>query len=169
MCIRVLRKEDFWKLDYKKKASKRDRPKPIPTIARRQGINHSGTVKNLEKLYFVMKVSFAFQVIKKSTYVRRHIYKEFSLQCLKDTLKYSTKMMIEGSMSSRFVGRIHNVRTGNASEYCRIIQNKLLSSAGDLFGDQSPMFQGNNDRYYFTNVVQKWLEDNTVDRMIWQG
>ncbi|GFV84556.1 hypothetical protein TNCV_2481701 [Trichonephila clavipes] len=44
-----------------------------------------------------------------SAYVRRRTHEEFSPQCLKPTLKYPTKVMVWGCMSSYGVRRLHIV------------------------------------------------------------
>ncbi|GFS74369.1 hypothetical protein TNCV_969821 [Trichonephila clavipes] len=44
-----------------------------------------------------------------SAYVRRRTHEEFSPQCLKLTVKYPTKVMVWGCMSSHGVGRLHIV------------------------------------------------------------
>ncbi|GFS76568.1 uncharacterized protein TNCV_1621691 [Trichonephila clavipes] len=73
-----------------------------------------------------------------SAYVRRRPHEEFSLQCLKPTVKYPTKVMVWGCMSAHGVERFHIVSgTVKAMDYIEILQNKLLPTARDLFGNQS--------------------------------
>ncbi|GFV31162.1 transposable element Tcb2 transposase [Trichonephila clavipes] len=50
-----------------------------------------------------------------------------------------------------------------------ILQNKLLPTARDLFGNQSWIFQDDNAPCHRAKVVQKWLKDHTVDRKNWPG
>ncbi|GFV94509.1 hypothetical protein TNCV_3048021 [Trichonephila clavipes] len=53
-----------------------------------------------------------------------------SPQCLKPIVKYPTKVMVWGCMSSRGVGRLHIVSgTVKAMDYIEILQNKLLPTA----------------------------------------
>ncbi|GFV98868.1 transposable element Tcb1 transposase [Trichonephila clavipes] len=101
-----------------------------------------------------------------SAYVRRCTHEEFSLQCLKPTVKFPTKVMVWGCMSSHGVGRLHIVKT---MDYIEILQNKLLPTARDLFGNQSWIFQDDNAPCHRAKVVQKWLKDHTVNRMDWPG
>ncbi|GFT01760.1 transposable element Tcb1 transposase [Trichonephila clavipes] len=71
-----------------------------------------------------------------SAYVRRRTHEEFSPQCLKPTVKYPTKVMVWSCMSSHGVGRLHIVSgTVKAMDYIEILQNKLLPTARDLFGN----------------------------------
>ncbi|GFV51823.1 transposable element Tcb1 transposase [Trichonephila clavipes] len=73
-------------------------------------------------------------------------------------------------MSSHGVGRLHIVRgTVKAMDYIEMLQNKLLTTARDLLGNQSWIFQDDNAPCHRAKVVQKWLEDHTVNRMNWLG
>ncbi|GFV39293.1 transposable element Tcb1 transposase [Trichonephila clavipes] len=78
--------------------------------------------------------------------------------------------MVWGCMSSHGVGRLHIVSgTVKAMDYIEILQNKLLPTARDLLGNQSWIFQDGNAPCHRAKVVQKWLEDHTVNRMNWPG
>ncbi|GFW43487.1 uncharacterized protein TNCV_4768401 [Trichonephila clavipes] len=80
-----------------------------------------------------------------SAYVRKHTLEEFIPQCLKPTVKYPTKVMVWGCMSSHGVGRLHIVSgTVKAMDYIEILQNKLLPTARDHFGNQPWIFQDDN-------------------------
>ncbi|GFU87694.1 transposable element Tcb1 transposase [Trichonephila clavipes] len=50
-------------------------------------------------------------------------------------------------------------------DYIEILQNKLLPTARDHFGNQSWIFQDNTAPCHRAKVVQKWLKDHTVNRM----
>ncbi|GFU68442.1 transposable element Tcb1 transposase [Trichonephila clavipes] len=72
--------------------------------------------------------------------------------------------MVWGCMASHGVGRLHIVSgTVKSMDY---IQNKLLPTARNLFGNQSWIFQDDNTPCHRAKVVQKWL---TVNRMNWPG
>ncbi|GFY30956.1 transposable element Tcb1 transposase [Trichonephila clavipes] len=91
-------------------------------------------------------------------------------KCLKPTVKYPTKVMVWGCMSSHGVGKLHIVSgTMKAMDYIEIQQNKLLPTAMDLWGNHSWIFQDDNAPCHRAKVVQKWLEDHTVNRMNWPG
>lgn len=80
------------------------------------------------------------------------------------------KVMIWGCMSSRGVGRLNIVSgTVKARNYIQILQNNSLPTARDLSGDQSWIFQDDNSQCHHAKVVQKWFQDNTVNRMNWPG
>ncbi|GFV78851.1 hypothetical protein TNCV_4079511 [Trichonephila clavipes] len=75
--------------------------------------------------------------------------------------------MVWGCMSSHGVGRFHIVNgTMKTMDYIEILQNKLLPTARDLLGNQSWIFQEDNALCHCAKVVQKWLEDHTVNRMM---
>ncbi|GFU67053.1 transposable element Tcb1 transposase [Trichonephila clavipes] len=78
--------------------------------------------------------------------------------------------MVWGCMSSHGVGRLHIVSgTVKAMDYIEILQNKFLPTARDLLGNQSWIFQDDNAPCHRAKVVQKCLEDHTVNRMNWPG
>ncbi|GFX91882.1 transposable element Tcb1 transposase [Trichonephila clavipes] len=78
--------------------------------------------------------------------------------------------MVWGCMSSHGVGRLHNVSgTVKAMDYIEILQNKLLPTARDLFGNQSWIFQDHNASCHRAKEVQKWLKAQTVNKMNWPG
>ncbi|GFX00548.1 transposable element Tcb1 transposase [Trichonephila clavipes] len=91
------------------------RPKPLLTEYQRKRRStwpreHSlWTVKDWERVIFSDESQFCISGNQSSTYVRRRTHEEFSPQCLKPTVKYPTKEMVWGCMSSHGVGRLHIV------------------------------------------------------------
>ncbi|GFV15394.1 transposable element Tcb1 transposase [Trichonephila clavipes] len=78
--------------------------------------------------------------------------------------------MVWGCMSSHGVGRLHIVSgTVKVMDCIEILQNKLLPTARDLLGNQSWIFQDDKAPCHRAKVVQKWLEDYTVNGMNWPG
>ncbi|GFW40227.1 transposable element Tcb1 transposase [Trichonephila clavipes] len=147
-------------------------PKPLLTEFKRKrrltwARGHSlWTIKDWEKIIFSDESQFCISGNQSRAYVRRRTHEEFSPQCLKPTVKYPTKLMVWGCMSSHDVGRLHIVSgTVKAMDYIEILQNKLLLTARDLFGNQSWGFQDDNAPCHRAKVVQKWLKDHTVNRM----
>ncbi|GFX19502.1 transposable element Tcb1 transposase [Trichonephila clavipes] len=135
-----------------------------------KGTHSLWTIEDREKVIFSEESQFCISGNQSSAYVRRRTHEEFRPQCLKPTVKYPTKVMVWGCMSSHGVGRLHNVRgTVKAMDYIEILQNKLLPTARDLFGNQSWIFQDDNAPCHRAKVVQKWLKDHTVNRMNWPG
>ncbi|GFX07289.1 transposable element Tcb1 transposase [Trichonephila clavipes] len=155
------------------------RPKPLLTEFQRKrqltwAREHSlWTIKDWEKIIFSDESQFCISGNQSSAYVRRRTHEKFSPQCLKPIIKYPTKVMIWGCMSSHGVGRLHIVSgTVKAMDYIKILQNKLLPTARDLFtsfGNQSWIFQDDNAPCHRAKVVQKWLKVHTVNRMNWPG
>ncbi|GFS59541.1 transposable element Tcb1 transposase [Trichonephila clavipes] len=93
-----------------------------------------------------------------SAYVRRRTHEEFNPQCLKPTVKYPTKVIVWGCISSHGVGRLHIVSgTVKIMDYIEILQNKLLPTARDLLGNQSWIFQDEYAPCHRAKVVQKWF------------
>ncbi|GFS65696.1 transposable element Tcb1 transposase [Trichonephila clavipes] len=120
------------------------RPKPLLAEFQRKrrltwAREHSlWAIKDWEKVIFSDESQFYISGNQSSAYVRRRTHEEFSPLCLKSTVKYLAKVMVWGCMSSNGVGRFHIVRgTVKAMDYIEILQNKLLPTARDLFGNQS--------------------------------
>ncbi|GFX88956.1 transposable element Tcb1 transposase [Trichonephila clavipes] len=152
------------------------RPKPLLTEFQRKrrltwAREHSlWTIKDWEKVIFRDESPFCISGNQSSVCVRRCTHEEFSPQCLKPTVKYPTKGMVLGCMSSHGVRKLHNVSgTVKVMDYIEILQNKLLPTARDLFGNQSWIFQDVSAPCHRAKVVQKWLKDHTVNRMNWPG
>ncbi|GFX29536.1 transposable element Tcb1 transposase [Trichonephila clavipes] len=149
-------------------------PKPLLTEFQRKrrltwAREHSlGTIKDWEKVIFSDESQFCISGNQSSDYARRCTHEEFSPQCLSP--QYPTKVMVWGCMSSHGVGRLHIVSgTVKAMDYIEILQNILLPTARDLFGNQSWIFQDDNAPCHRAKVVQKWLKYHTVNRMNWPG
>ncbi|GFY27611.1 transposable element Tcb1 transposase [Trichonephila clavipes] len=147
------------------------RPKPLLTEFQRKrrltGIREHSlwTIKDWEKVIFSDESQFCISGDQSSAYVRRRTHEEFSPQCLNPTVRYPTKVMVWGCMSSHGVGRLHIVSgTVKAMNYIEILQNKLLPTTRDLFGNQSWVFQDDNSPCHRAKVVQKWLKNHTVNK-----
>ena len=127
------------------------------------------SIKDWEKVIFSHESQFCISGNQSSAYVRRRTHEEFSSRCLKRPVKYSTKVMVWGCMSSRNVVRLHIVnKTVKVMEYIEIQQNKLLPTARNLFRNQSWLFQDDNTVCHCAKVVPKWFKDHTVNRMTGQ-
>ncbi|GFW69369.1 transposable element Tcb1 transposase [Trichonephila clavipes] len=103
-------------------------PKPLLTEFQRKrrltwAREHSlWTIKDWEKVIFSDESQFCISGNQSSAYVRRRTHEEFSPQCLKPTVKYPTKVMVWGCMSSHGVGRLQIVGgTVKAMEYIEIL------------------------------------------------
>ncbi|GFV77385.1 transposable element Tcb1 transposase [Trichonephila clavipes] len=128
------------------------------------------TIKYWEKVIFSDESQFCISGNQSSACVRRRTHEEISPQCLKPTVKCPAKVIVWGCMSSHGVGRLHIISgTVKTMDYIEILQNKLLPTARDLLGNQSLIFQGDNAPCHRVKVVQKSLEDHTVNRMNWPG
>ncbi|GFT38291.1 transposable element Tcb1 transposase [Trichonephila clavipes] len=78
--------------------------------------------------------------------------------------------MVWGCMSFHGVGRLHIVSvTVKVMDCIETLQNKLLPTARDLLGNKSWIFQDDNAPCHRAKVVQKRLEDHSVNRMNWPG
>ncbi|GFV18916.1 transposable element Tcb1 transposase [Trichonephila clavipes] len=140
----------------------KSRPKPLQTEFQRKrrltwAREHSlWTIKDWEKVIFSDESQSCIYGNQSRVYVRRRTHEEFSPQCLKPTVKYPTKVMVWGCMSSHGVGRLHIVSgTVKAMNYIEILQNKFLPTPRDLFGNQPWIFQDDNTPCHRAKIVQK--------------
>ncbi|GFX09937.1 transposable element Tcb1 transposase [Trichonephila clavipes] len=98
-----------------------------------------------EIIFKIDESQFCISGNQSRAYVRRRTHEDFRPQCLTPTVKYPTKVMVWGCMSSHGVGRLHIVSgTVKAMGYIEILQNKLLPTARELLGNQSWIFQDDN-------------------------
>lgn len=103
-----------------------------------------------------------------NTYVRRFPGEEFSPKCIIPTIKHPTSVMVWGCMSSRGVGRLHIISgMMNATKYIDVLQNKMLRSGKDLFGEESFQFQDDNAPCHRAKLVKSWMETNGIIRLDW--
>ncbi|GFV56011.1 transposable element Tcb1 transposase [Trichonephila clavipes] len=122
------------------------------------------TIKVWEKVIFSDESQFCISGNQSSAYVRRCTHEEFSPQSLKPTVKYLTKVMKWGCMSSHGVGRLHITSgTMKVMDYIEILQNKLLPTTRDVFGNQPWIFQDDNSPCHRAKVV------HNVNRRNWPG
>ncbi|GFU80238.1 transposable element Tcb1 transposase [Trichonephila clavipes] len=78
--------------------------------------------------------------------------------------------MLWGCMFSHGIGRLHIVSgTVKAMDYIEILQNKLLPTTRYLLGISHGFSGRYNAPCHRAKVVQKRLEDHTVNRMNWPG
>ncbi|GFU89402.1 uncharacterized protein TNCV_1783841 [Trichonephila clavipes] len=124
------------------------RPKPLLTEFQRKrrltwARKHSlRNIKDWEKVIFSDESQFCISGNQSSAYVRQRTHEEFHPKCLKPSVKYPTKVMVWGCMSSHGVGRLHIISgTVKAMDYIEILQNKLLPTARDLFCNSHGFFR----------------------------
>lgn len=105
-------------------------------------------------------------------YIRRRKHEANLPECLIPTVKHPLSVMIWGCMSRSSVGRLQ-VLNGvvNADRYINeVLQEKLLQSARDMFGDGGHfLFQQDGAPCHTAKKSMKWFRDNGVQVIAWPG
>jgi len=104
------------------------------------------------------------------TFVRRRVGERLKLECMKGTVKHGGgNVMVWGAMCSQGVGyfvHIDEIMTGEV--YRLILDANLLPSAEFLMhGQESWIFQQDNDPKHTSRTAQQWLRENQVTAMDW--
>lgn len=102
--------------------------------------------------------------------VRRRPGEEFLPQCLKQTVKFPTKIMVWGAMSVHGTSRLYIVEgTMNAQKYVEMLQNKLQPQIKEWFGNQPCIFQQDSAPCHTAKSVYRWMDANKINVLPWPG
>lgn len=101
-------------------------------------------------------------------YVRRSVGEAYKPQCVLPTVKHPLTVMIWGCFSARGAGRIH-VCEGrmNAEKYLKVMEDKLLKSARDLYKDEEWIFQQDNAPCHTAKRCKEWFDTHGVKVLSW--
>jgi transposase len=84
------------------------------------------------------------------------------------TVKHDKKINVWGCFSARSVGRLYRI-VGNLDQvyYKKILQQEMIPSAQDIFGDESWIFQQDNDPKHTAKSVQNYLRNKSITVLDW--
>lgn len=105
-------------------------------------------------------------------YVRRRPGEDYLPECTTATMKHPLSIMVWGCMSRDHVGRLQVLEgTVNADKYIKdVLQTKVLTSAGDIFGDgASFVFQQDGAPCHTAKKCLAWFRQNKVELLEWPG
>lgn len=103
-------------------------------------------------------------------YVRRRPGERFDPSCTIGTVKHrGGNIMVWGCMSAAGVGRVYKVvGTMRSDQYIGILQNAMLPSMVDLFGNNhNAIFQHDNDPKHTSRATKQFLADQALTVMDW--
>ena len=151
------------------------RRKPLLTAIQRKRrlewchSHKSWSLDQWKRILFSDEFTFTLQSHAGNNWVRRRQGEEFKPECILLTIKHPPSIIIWGWMAAHGVGRLHIVEgMMNAMKYKKVLEEKMLRSARDLFADGNPwFFQDDNVPCHRANLVKKWYEENGVIRMDW--
>src|SRR5215469_10086390 len=91
-------------------------------------------------------------------------------ECLKKTVKFPTKIMVWGAISSKGTSRLHIVdRSMNMNQYIEILKGRLLPQVREWYGDQTWIFQQDSAPCHTGKLVKTWFAQNGVQVLPWPG
>ena len=115
-------------------------------------------------VYTVLKDIFIFQVCfsdesmfaiseESSQYIRRSADEEFSPQCVAQTVKHPTQVMVWSVMSAQGTGRLYIVEgMMNQHQYKKVLENRLLPQLKDWFPNNDFVFMHDGAPVSYTHL-----------------
>ena len=102
--------------------------------------------------------------------VRRSSGELLRPESLQRTTKHPPSVMIWGCMTSTGVGRMEFVmKTMNSDQYRKILQDKLLRTAREKFGDSSWLYQQDLAPCHASKKMKESFAENEIDVLDWPG
>lgn len=105
-----------------------------------------------------------------SQYVRRSADEEFSPQCVAQTVKHPTQVMVWSVMSGQGTGRLYIVEgMMNQHQYKKVLENRLLPQLKDWFPNNDFVFMHDGAPCHKAKSVTKFLSENNIKTLPWPG
>jgi transposase len=96
--------------------------------------------------------------------VWRRYNERYSPQCTVGTVKHDQKIMVWGCFTGHGVGRLYLVEgIMEQNQYIRILEQEMLPSAQNLFGDRYWAFQQDNDPKHTARRVQEFIRQRGIN------
>ena len=95
---------------------------------------------------------------------------EFHHQCVQQTVKHPTKVMVWSVMSVHGTGRLYIVEgTMRQDQYLQVLRNRLLPQIKDWFGEIPCVFMHDGAPCHKAKKVTKFLSDLDLSVLPWPG
>lgn len=105
-----------------------------------------------------------------SRYVRRRRGEEYKLECIQQTVKHPTAVMVWGVMSIHGPGRIQIVEgTMKQDNYKQVLEEQLLPQAEEWFDDGSFIFMHDSAPCHKAKSVTTFLKEKDISVLPWPG
>ena len=114
----------------------------------------------------------SFQILSdKATFVRRRPGEEFNLECLVNTVKHPTTVMVWSVISGKGVGRLYVVEgTLRQDQYKKIIETKLVPQLKDWFKNgERFVFMQDGAPCHTAKSVMNFLRERNIPLLSWPG
>lgn len=105
-----------------------------------------------------------------SQYVRRRSGEEFSADCVKQTVKHPTQVMVWSIISAKGPGRLYIVE-GNmkSDQYLQVLKTKLLPQAKEWFPDGEFIFMQDGAPCYNGKIIKEFFKKEELSVLPWPG
>lgn len=105
-----------------------------------------------------------------SQYVRRTSAEEFSTQCIAQTVKHPTQVMVWSVMSAQGTGRLYIVEgMMNQHQYKKVLKTRLIPQLNDWFPNKDYVFMHDSAPCHKAKSVTKFLSANNIKTLSWPG
>lgn len=105
-----------------------------------------------------------------SQYVRRNASEVFSPQCVAQTVKHPTQVMVWSVMCAQGTGHLYIVEgMMNQQQYKKVLETKLLRQMRDWFPDGDGVFMHDGAPCHKAKSITNFLEENIIKTLPWPG
>lgn len=100
--------------------------------------------------------------------VWRRYNERYNPACTIASVKHDKKIMVWGCFAAAGTGSLHKVQgIMEQVQYREILEEKMLTSAEDLFPDGGWTFQQDNDPKHTARLTKRWFEDTGILVLDW--
>jgi hypothetical protein len=105
-----------------------------------------------------------------SQYVRRRPEEEFSEDCITQTVKHPTKVMVWSMMSVHGTGPLYIVKNMmEQKQYQKVLERYMISQFYKWFPFNSGIFMHNGAPCHKAKSISNFLEEKFVEVLLWPG
>lgn len=113
-----------------------------------------------------------FEILQnKAQFVRRRPREKHHSDCIVQTVKHPTKVMIWSVISGKGTGRLYVVKgTMKQDQYKEVLQNRLIPQIGEWFPNGEPfIFMQDGAPCHTARSVKAFLEEKNIPLLAWPG
>lgn len=126
------------------------------------------TVAQWSKVLFSDESKFCISFGNQGSRVWRRTGEVQNPSCLKSSVKFPQSVMIWGAMSSAGVGPLCFLKSKvNAAVYQEVLEQYMIPSADQLFGDADFVFQQDLAPAHSAKSTTAWFADHHIDVLSW--
>lgn len=132
-------------------------------------------MQNIFSLFYLLQVCFSDESIfsveeETSQYVRRKEGEAFHPDCVKQTVKHPTSVMVWSVFSWYGCGRLYIVEgTMRHEQYIKVLKTRLIPQVREWFGQNEFIFMQDGAPCHKAKKVMEFFRENNVKVLDWPG